>query len=255
VQVGGSLGPQSLGGPTPDLALNSVDGFALDGDQAGDPLATALRTLYADAPPLVAAPALGTLDAIGTTSRLKAAGYVPAHGAAYPDTQLGGALRDVARLIKAQIGLQVACVDYGDWDMHEGLGRAVPGQWMFDHLGELAAALAAFATDLGTEGMAGVTLLTLSEFGRRVEENASHGVDHGHGNAMLVLGGGVAGGTVYGTWPGLAPANLDDGDLPGTTDYRTIVGEVLQQRCGMGSLAGVFPGVTAARTGIVRARA
>jgi uncharacterized protein (DUF1501 family) len=125
---------------------------------------------------------------------------------------------------------------------------------MHDHLGELARALAAFASDLGPAGMAGVSLLTLSEFGRRVGENGSGGVDHGHGNAMLLLGGGVAGGKVYGSWRGLAPANLDNGDLPGTTDYRSVVGEVLQQRCGVGSLDGVFPGVAADRLGIVRAR-
>jgi uncharacterized protein (DUF1501 family) len=250
VAVGSALAPRALAGPGPDLALNSIDSFDLYGD--GD-LAGALRTMYADAPPAVAAPANATLAAVGTTTRLKEAGYTPAGGATYPDTELGKAMRDVARLIKANVGLQVACVDYGDWDMHEGLGRAESGNWMHDHLGELAAALAAFATDLGPAGLGKVTLLTLSEFGRRVEENGSGGVDHGHGNAMLVLGGGVNGGKVYGTWPGLAPAQLDDGDLRGTTDYRAVIGEVLQKRCGMGSLAGVFPGVTAGTTGLVRA--
>ena len=254
VAVGGSLVPQSMGGPAPELALGSIDGFELNAESTGNPYAATLRTLYADAPPALAGPAATTLRAVGTTTALKKAGYTPANGAAYPDTELGRALRDVARLIKAKVGLQVACVDFGDWDMHEGLGKARAGDWMHDHLGELARALAAFATDLGPTGMGGVTLLTLSEFGRRVGENGSGGVDHGHGNAMLVLGGGVAGGKVYGTWRGLAPANLDDGDLPGTTDYRSVVGEVLQRRCGVGALGGVFPGVTAGRTGIVRAR-
>jgi uncharacterized protein (DUF1501 family) len=252
--VGGSLAPQSMGGPAPELALGSIDGFQLNGESTGNPFAATLRKLYADAPPVVGGPATATLDALGTTSTLKAAGGTPANGAAYPDTELGRALRDVARLIGARVGLQVACVDFGDWDMHSGLGKAVAGSWMNDHLGELAQALAAFATDLGPAGMAGVTLLTLSEFGRRVGENGSGGVDHGHGNAMFVLGGGVVGGTVYGSWRGLAPADLDDGDLPGTTDYRSVVGEVLVQRCGLGSLAGVFPGVTAGRLGLVRAR-
>jgi uncharacterized protein (DUF1501 family) len=255
VAIGGSLSPRSMGGPAPDLALDSVDGFELYGESTGDPFARTLRRLYADAPPLVGSPALGTLDAVGATAAMKAAGYTPGNGAVYPDTSLGNALRDVARLIRAQVGLQVACVDYGDWDMHEGLGTAEAGQWMHDHLGGMAQALAAFATDLGTTGMAGVTLLTLSEFGRRVGENASGGVDHGHGNAVLVLGGGVAGGRVYGTWPGLGAENLDDGDLRGTTDYRAILGEVLQQRCGMGSVEAVFPGVAPGRLGLVRARA
>jgi uncharacterized protein (DUF1501 family) len=254
VSVGGPLGPQAFAGPTPDLALQSVDGFGLDGEGDSGPLGATLRTLYADVPPLVAAPALGTLAAVGTTTALKARGYTPANGAVYPDTALGGAMRDVARLIKAKVGLQVACVDYGDWDMHEGLGAPVEGQWMHDHLAELAQALAAFATDLGSTGLAGVTLLTLSEFGRRVEENGSGGLDHGHANAMFVLGGGVAGGTVYGTWPGLGAADLDDGSLRGTTDYRAVIGEILQKRCGVGSLAGVFPGVTVGGLGVVRAR-
>jgi uncharacterized protein (DUF1501 family) len=253
VAVGGSLAPQAMAGPVPKLAVGSIDGFELDGDSPDSPMAVALRKLYAGAPPMVAGPANGTLDAIRTTTAMKGAGYVPAHAAVYPDTELGRALRDVARLIKAKVGLQVACVDFGNWDMHEGLGKAEPGQWMHDQLGELARALAAFATDLGPAGMARVTLLTLSEFGRRVGENGSGGVDHGHGNAMLMLGGGVAGGRVHGSWRGLAPASLDDGDLPGTTDNRSVIGEVLQKRCGVGSLAGVFPGAAASRLGIVRA--
>jgi uncharacterized protein (DUF1501 family) len=255
VALGSGLSPQAMGGPAPELALNTIDGFELYGEgDGGNPMARTLRKLYADVPAVIGAPARATLDAVGTAAKLKAAGYRPAGGAAYPATDLGAAMKDVARLVKAKVGLQVACVDYGDWDMHQGLGKPVKGQWMYDHLDELAQALAAFATDLGPTGMAGVTVLTLSEFGRRVGENASSGVDHGHGNAMLMLGGGVAGGKVYGDWPGLAPANLDHGDLRGTTDYRAVIGEVLQQRCGAGSLAGIFPGVTAGRTGIVRAR-
>jgi uncharacterized protein (DUF1501 family) len=125
---------------------------------------------------------------------------------------------------------------------------------MHTHLAELAAALAAFATDLGADGLANVTLLTLSEFGRRVAENGSRGVDHGHGNAMLVLGGGVRGGRVHGTWPGLAPAALASGDLAATTDYRAVIGELLQRRCGLGSLAEVFPGAAPATLGLAAAK-
>jgi uncharacterized protein (DUF1501 family) len=135
----------------------------------------------------------------------------------YPYTAAAQALRDVARLIKAQVGMRAACVDVADWDMRAGLGTAVVGQRMYTHLAELAAALAAFATDLGPDGLANVTLLRLSEFGRRVAENGSRGTDHGHGNAMLVLGGGVRGGRVFGRWPGVAPAALVAGDLAATT--------------------------------------
>jgi uncharacterized protein (DUF1501 family) len=245
---------RALSGPTPDLSLGSIDSFKLDGDSKWTPMAAALRGLYADAPDVLAAPARAVTSALATTAAMAAAGYTPANGAVYPDTQLGKALRDVARLIKGKVGLMAACVDFGDWDMHEGLGTAVKGQQMYDHLTELAQALAAFTTDLGSTGMSGVTLLTVSEFGRRVAENGSRGADHGYGNAMLLLGGGVKGGKVYGTWPGLAPAKLLDGDLAATTDYRSVIGEILQRRCGVGSLTGVFPGAKPSSFGLVAAK-
>jgi uncharacterized protein (DUF1501 family) len=138
--------------------------------------------------------------------------------------------------------------------MHEGLGTAVKGQRMYDHLAETAEALAAFAADLGPAGMANVTLVTLSEFGRRVAENGSRGADHGHGNAMLLMGGGLRGGKVYGNWPGLAPAKLVAGDLAATTDYRSVIGEILQQRCGVGALSEIFPGVQPSSFGLAAAR-
>jgi uncharacterized protein (DUF1501 family) len=143
-------------------------------------------------------------------------------------------------------------VDSGDWDMHENLGAALPGRRMHDQLAQLAAAIAAFATDLGPDGLRRVTLVTISEFGRRVAQNGSGGLDHGYGNAMFVLGGGVRGGQVYGRWPGLGSAQLRDGDLAVTTDYRAVIGEILQARCGVGSLSSVFPGVTASTLGLVK---
>jgi uncharacterized protein (DUF1501 family) len=122
---------------------------------------------------------------------------------------------------------------------------------MYDHLHDLAISLAAFAKDLGS-AMAKVTLVTLSEFGRRVAQNGSNGLDHGHGNAVLLLGGGVNGGKVYGRWPGLAPTHLVAGDLAGTTDYRTVLAEILQRRCQLGSVSGVFPGFQYSPLGVVR---
>jgi uncharacterized protein (DUF1501 family) len=181
---------------------------------------------------------------------LRAADPAPGGGAVYPATPLGGALRDVARLVKGDVGLMAAGVDFGDWDMHEGLGTPVAGQRMYEHLSELARALAAFATDLGP-ALDRVTLVTVSEFGRRVQENGSRGADHGHGNAMLLLGGGVRGGQVYGRWPGLAPERLVAGDLAATTDYRAVLGEILRNRCGVADLGTVFPGVTPASYGTV----
>ncbi|MEU4622778.1 DUF1501 domain-containing protein [Actinoplanes sp. NPDC023801] len=252
VSLGASMPSRLLAGPAADLSMVGVDDFELAGD-GRKPMAAALRAMYADAPPLLAGPALAADRALAAAGSVKG-GYTPANGAVYPDTDLGGALRDVARLIRAKAGLVTAAVDCGDWDMHDGLGPAVKGQRMFDNLTDLATALAAFVTDLGEAGMKNVTVLTISEFGRRVKENGSRGVDHGHGNAMMLLGGGVRGGKVYGNWPGLAPAALIQGDLAVTTDYRSVIGEVLQKRCGIGALDRVFPGVKPSAFGLAAAR-
>jgi len=254
VSLGAAMPSRLLAGPATDVSMATVDGFTMAGDSAKRPMAAALRKMYATAPELLAGPALAADSALTATASLRASAYTPANGAAYPKTALGAALRDVARLIKADAGLAAAAVDCGDWDMHEGLGTAVQGQRMYDNLYETATALAAFAADLGPSGMAGVTLVTVSEFGRRVAENASRGVDHGHGNAMLVMGGGVRGGAVYADWPGLSAGALVDGDLAATTDYRAVIGEILQKRCGFGSLAEVFPGVVPASLGLAAAR-
>ncbi len=219
VDMGSSLPPTSLLGPAPELAMWSVDSFGLDAAWDDTQLARwndALHALHDNAPLMVSAPATGALGALVTASDLQAAGYTPA--VPYPDTDLGNALQDIARLIKADVGLEVACLDYGDWDMHAGMGTVDTG-WMHDHLTELGTALDAFATDLGGK-LDDVTLLTLSEFGRRIEENGSGGTDHGYGQTVFLLGGGVKGGQVHGVWPGLAPVDLIDGDLDKTTDYR-----------------------------------
>lgn len=252
-QVGrrGLLG--SLVGPGQEMVLGAVDDFVLDA--AWDATerarwADALTRLHAGAPDPVAVPARTALGAVATTARLKDAGHTPAGGAVYPVGDLGPALRDVARLIKADVGLRAAAVDYGDWDLHENMG-AVDGGGMSTRLAELAQGLAAFATDLGP-AMRRVCLVTLSEFGRRVDENGSGGTDHGHGNTVLLLGGGVVGGRVHGTWPGLSDAALVDGDLPGRLDYRDLLGEVLRTRCGVRDLSGVFPGLSARSLGATR---
>ena len=136
----------------------------------------------------------------------------------------------------------MATLDVGDWDMHVNLGRPDSG-WMRDKLTDLGQSLAAFGTDLGT-GLADVTLVTLSEFGRRVQENDSAGVDHGWGNAAFVLGGGVNGGQVLASWPGLGGAGLTDGDLTVTTDYRAVLADILSHRVGAGvsAIGEVLPG-------------
>ena len=136
--------------------------------------------------------------------------------------------------------------------MHVGQGTVDTG-WMHDHLTELSDALAAFGTDLGA-GLADVTLVTLTEFGRRVEENGSGGTDHGFGQAVLMMGGGVKGGQVHGSWPGLAPNQLIDGDLNATTDYRVVLAEILEKRCGAASVSGIFPELGSGRPGVVNPR-
>jgi len=257
-QMGSNSAASAFLGPAPELAMWNIDGFQLSG--AGNPAErsrwdTALRGVHAGAPESIGAPALTALAALDTAAQLKAAGYTPANGAVYPDIGLGRALRDVARLIKADVGLQVAAVDYGDWDMHAGQGDVANG-WMVDHLGEFSSALAAFATDLGN-AMGDVTLITLTEFGRRVEENGSGGTDHGFGQAVFLMGDGVRGGQVHGDWPGIAQSDLVDGDLDATTDYRNLLASVLEKRCGAsaGDVAGIFPGIDNVRPDVVRQRA
>lgn len=256
VQLGNASPGQQFTGPSGELSLGTVEGFSL-ASTAGPDAAwnavearrwdTALRKLYAGASAPLAAPANAALSALTKARELQAAGYSPT--ASYDESsELAKALKDVARLVKAGVGLQVAAVDYGNWDMHSALGVFGAGR-MHDQLTELAKALAAFAEDLGSL-MGNVTVVTVSEFGRRVAENASGGVDHGHGGTMLLMGGNVVGGTVHGRWPGLAPAALDHGDVAGTTDYRVVLAELLRKRCGQTGLDQVFPGLPSGELGV-----
>jgi uncharacterized protein (DUF1501 family) len=132
--------------------------------------------------------------------------------------------------------------------MHTGLGRVDNGE-MKNHLTELAAAVTAFVADLGP-ALTDTTLVTMTEFGRRVQENSNAGTDHGHGGLMLLFGGGLVGGKVHGKWPGLAPAALDHGDVAGANDYRDVLGELLTRRFGVGSVADIFPGHAYNRIGV-----
>ncbi len=162
------------------------------------------------------------------------------NGAVYPNTGAGRDLKAVAQLIRANIGLRAACVDVGGWDMHEELGTPASGQ-MADRAKGLADALAAFYTDLGAD-MAEVTVLTMSEFGRTVKENGSAGLDHGRGSCMLVMGGNIRGGVYVTDWPGVGAGADDDRDLDVTTDFRTVLAEIVQKRLDPAGLGSVFPG-------------
>lgn len=248
VALGDGTAPGLLAGPQQALATYSLDSFTLQSlDWVGPRLTTALRALHSNPDLPNQGAATMTLDALATVSSVLTNFGGPRNGAVYPNPEqnrLSAALKDAAALIRADVGLQALTMDVGDWDMHAGLGS--PGEgWFHDQAGGVAAALAAFAQDLGTT-FDRVTVVTLSEFGRRVEENGSGGVDHGHGNAVLLAGGGLSSAKVFGTWPGLADAKLDDGDLAGTTDYRNVLGEYLVKRMGLSTsqLGQVFPGIT-----------
>jgi len=164
----------------------------------------------------------------------------------YPKGELGDAMSSVARTLRADLGVSAVTVDNGNWDMHLGLGNE-GGGWMAKNAGQLAQAIAGFFVDLGPAASR-VTVVTISEFGRRVQENANGGLDHGWGNVMLVAGAGVKGGRYYGNWPGLE--NGLDADLKVTTDYRSVLAEVIAARTSA-SPAKVFPGFRRERVGFM----
>lgn len=251
VQLGADSPAGLLAGDAPAVAADSLKRFALAGaGWVGPRMANTLWNIYNGTSFATTASALSTLAALDTTAAVVSGNTGPQNGAVYPtNSHLGAALSDAAALIRANVGLQALSIDIGDWDMHYDLGTITAGR-MFTKLTDLAGALAAFATDLGPLWDR-VTVMTISEFGRRVQENGSGGVDHGHGNAMLLLGGGLNGGSVHGTWPTLADAALDDGDLAGTTDYRNVLAEYLTRRMGMSAdaMSSVFPGFAVSPVG------
>jgi uncharacterized protein (DUF1501 family) len=153
--------------------------------------------------------------------------YRPEHGAIYPESDLGAGLRQTACLIKARVGLEVASLDHRGpylWDTHVAQPSVLPAQGA-----DLAQALAAFAQDIGSDGLKDVTVVAMTEFGRRVQENSGLGTDHGHGSVLFALGGRIRGGKVYGEWPGLGPDQLTPpGDLRITSDYRQVLSEILR---------------------------
>ena len=166
--------------------------------------------------------------------------YAPQHGAEYPRSQLGQRLRQIAQLIKADLGLEIAFADVGGWDTHVNQGGTT-GQ-LANRLDDLARSIAALVRDLG-DRMDDVVIMTMSEFGRMARENGSRGTDHGHAGAMFVIGGGVRGGRMYGRWPGLEREQLFEGrDLALTTDFRTVFAEVAQRHLGATRLDAIFPG-------------
>lgn len=254
----GSLLQQSLRGPVPAASMQSIADFHLQGREADmAAFRRSLEALYRGGD-WFDQDAQATLEALDLLERADPARHAPENGAQYPQTAFAQSLKQVAQLIKADVGLEVACVDMGGWDTHvnqvwANYNDPTRGQ-MFNLLSQLGDALAAFHLDMGTRWETpGITLVTMSEFGRRVAQNGANGTDHGHGNFMFVLGGGAVGG-VHTDWPGLEPEDLDDGDLAVTMDYRDVLAEIVALRLGNPRLARVFPGHNPTLPGIVRAR-
>jgi uncharacterized protein (DUF1501 family) len=228
--------PRALQGPAPAVAVNRIERFGI---HAG--AAASFEAQYAGAADRVLnGVGRETFAALRTLKRADPARYRPDHGAVYPASPFGQALRQIAQLAKADVGLGIAFADVGGWDTHVNQG-ASQGQ-LAARLDDLARAIAALVTDLG-ERLADTVVLTMSEFGRAIRENGNRGTDHGHGNAMLVVGGGVRGRRVYGRWPGLSPEHRhEDRDLAVTTDFRDVFGEVAVRHLGLALPAPIFPG-------------
>lgn len=235
VGIGGGL-QMSLRGPAPAIGMQSVSSFTVStNSKRKTQLEDVLYDLYS-ADSTLGINARRALDATDYLALANPGQYQAANGATYPTTSFASQMFQVAQLVKSGVGLRMACVDIGGWDHHDDINADLPPL-----LDELANTLLAFHTDLGS-AMAGVTVLVMTEFGRRAGENGSLGTDHGTGSAMLLLGGGVAGGQVYTDWPGLGPSQLYQGDLDVTTDIRTVMAELLARRAGEMDLASVFPG-------------
>jgi uncharacterized protein (DUF1501 family) len=232
--------PRTLQGPAPALAMARVSEFAVRGGRATQESFEDAYARAADA--VLSGTANDAFDAMRTLSAPAARNYRPAAGVTYPRTPFGQALQEIARLAKADVGLEVAFAESTQWDHHVNEGGAT-GQ-IANRLSDFADGLAALARDL-EDRMADTVILTMSEFGRTVAENGNRGTDHGRGNAMLLIGGAVRGGRVYGQWPGLRPEQREDGrDLAITTDFRDVFGEVVLRHMGVDlpAAARVFPG-------------
>jgi uncharacterized protein (DUF1501 family) len=246
VALGARL-PRSLHGDAAALALRSLARFEVRATSQPAAAQQGFESLYGDGVrDLLHGTGRETFEAVRMLRGAGAAGLAPANGAQYPRGRFGESLRQIAQLVRADVGLRIAFTDMEGWDTHVAQG-AEQGQ-LANRLTDFGAALAAFARDLG-DRMADVVVLTMSEFGRTIAENGSRGTDHGHATAMLVLGGGVRGGRVYGRWPGLAPEQRVEGrDLAVTTDFRTLFHEVTTRHLAIPAATALFPGWSPAAT-------
>jgi len=247
-----SIMPDSLRGATDATAVSSLADFRLyvpetpDSTPAAE-IRQALAEFYHDGKDAIATAGRETLAVLDTLNRIDPERYKAANGALYPTTEVGNGLKQVACLIKARVGLEVACLDRTGWDTHVAQGNLLAPQ-----RADISNSIAAFVKDLGA-GMKTVTILVMTEFGRRVHENTGLGTDHGRGTIMLLAGGGIAGGKVYSKWPGLEDRQLEGGiDIRVTTDYRDVLSEVLSKRLRNHNLAAVFPEYSSRFPGVTK---
>jgi len=233
--------PRVLQGSAPAVAMSNLSEFAIRAGKSSENLQGGFEAIYArETKDSLAGTGRETFEAVNYLKKANPAQYQPENGAQYPRTPFGTSLLQIAQLIKAGVGLEVAFTDIGGWDTHVNQGNS-RGQ-LANLLQQFSSGIAALYQDLG-QRMDDVVVLTMSEFGRTVRENGNRGTDHGHANAMFVLGNSVKGGKVYGQWPGLKSDQLNEGrDLALTTDFRDVFGEIATRHLGSTEVKSVFPG-------------
>ncbi|HWW23458.1 MAG TPA: DUF1501 domain-containing protein [Edaphobacter sp.] len=238
----GTQVPRTLQGRLPAIAVNNLADFSVAGrGPQTSPISNAFQAMYDESSDAVLhGTGQETFEAVKMLKAADPSKYQPAAGVEYPKSQFGNSLKQVAQLLKANLGVEAAFSDIGGWDTHQNQGNA-NGQ-LASRLKEFSETIAAFWQDMGQEAE-NITLVTMSEFGRTARQNGTGGTDHGHANVMFVLGGQVKGGKVYGKWPGLSNEQLNEGrDLAVTTDFRRVLGEATYKTLGSKNLELVFPG-------------
>ncbi len=233
--------PRTLEGRVPAIAVANLTDFSVGRGPGAAGEAGAFQMMYDDSSDaLLHGTGVDTFEAVKMLKATDPGHYQPAAGVEYPKSAFGNSLKQVAQLLKANLGVEAAFSDVGGWDTHQNQGGA-EGQ-LAGRLRDFSDTIAAFWKDMGDEAE-DVTLVTMSEFGRTARQNGTGGTDHGHANVMFVLGGHVKGGKVYGKWPGLANEQLNEGrDLVVTTDFRRVLGEAAYKTLGVRKLEVVFPG-------------
>jgi uncharacterized protein (DUF1501 family) len=230
--------PRTLLGPAPALAMTRIQDFDVRGGgrQGGGDIYSAFEALWHNE----------TFDAVKMLKDANPSRFQPENGAVYPNQPFSQSLMQIAQIIKADVGLEVAFADLSGWDTHANQG-AVAGQ-LSQRLREFGDGIAALYRDLG-DRMRNIVVVTMTEFGRSIKQNGSGGTDHGHASALFMAGGPVKGGKVYGKWPGLAPDRLFEGrDLALTTDFRDVFAEILAKHMHAPDVARIFPGYTPTQT-------